>query len=399
MASGTVSHWLKGAAVALLAFPVFAADPLPPPLPADVSDVATLAVPPPPHRFIVSGFGGPAYAIYDGDTGKLEGSISTGYIPNLTIAPDNSKFYVSETYWTKGTRGDRQDMVTVYDAKTLNVVKEIPLPSRALVGKMQNFALNASGTRAYVYAMQPAASVVWVDLKKMAVGGSIEIPGCALVFPFGDDGFSTLCGDGSLGTVMIDAAGTAKISHSKPFFDANKDPIYEGSLVDAAAGKAVFVSYTGLVYTAKLGPEPAIEKPWSIQAAAGLPVAGTGVTELAWRPGGRQLAAYHRASGKLFVLMHMGNYWTQKQGGTELWALDTKTHSLVSRFPLWPVPTSGLGNDRVPWYANMGVSQDDKPVVFLLNGEGNDVVLDAATGEVIRKIESAGGGSVVVPGL
>ena len=120
--------------------------------------------------------------------------------------------------------------------------------------------------------------------------------------------------------------------------------------------------------------------------------------ELAWRPGGWQQAAYHKASGKLFVLMHVGNYWTHKWGGTEVWVLDTNTHKLVSRFPLQPVVSSGLGNDRVPYYANMGVSQDAKPLLYLLSGEGNDVVMDATSGEIQRKIEFAGGEMVWVPG-
>ena len=80
--------------------------------------------------------------------------------------------------------------MSVYDAKTLNLVKEIPLPGRALVLKMQNFDISASGGRAYVYIMLPAASVIWVDLKKQVVGGTVEIPGCALVFPWGEQGFS-----------------------------------------------------------------------------------------------------------------------------------------------------------------------------------------------------------------
>jgi methylamine dehydrogenase heavy chain len=217
------------------------------------------------------------------------------------------------------------------------------------------------------------------------------------VFPWGEEGFSSLCGDGSLATVTIPASGPAKVTHTKPFFDANKDPIFEDSFVDRSTGTAIFLSYTGLVYQAKLGSDTTVDEPWSIQKAAGFPVAGTGVQELAWRPGGSQLAAYHKASGKLFVLMHPGNYWTHKQGGTEIWVLDTKTHALVSRFPLRPVPTSGLGDDAVPFYANIGVSQDPKPLLYLLNADGNDVVLDATTGEQLRKIEFAGGTSVSVP--
>jgi methylamine dehydrogenase heavy chain len=141
-----------------------------------------------------------------------------------------------------------------------------------------------------------------------------------------------------------------------------------------------------------------VNPPWSIQKAAGLAPAGTGTQELAWRPGGSQMAAYHKASGKLFVLMHPGNYWTHKHGGTEVWVLDTKTHALVSRFPLRAVPSSGLGDDAVPYYVDMGVSQDAKPLLYLLNDDGNDVVLDATSGEQLRKIEFAGGNSVSVPG-
>jgi len=368
-----------------------------PPLQPEISDVATLP-PSTPHRFFTGRFRASSFVIFDGDSGKMEGSIPSGYVANLAIAPDNSQFFVSETYWARGARGERQDLLSIYDGRSLNLVKEISLPGRALVSKMQNFDISATGSRAYVYIMLPAASVVWVDLKKQAVGGTVEIPGCALVFPWGDQGFSSLCGDGALATVSIPESGPVKVTHTRPFFDANIDPIFENSFVDRVTGKAVFLSYTGLVYQAKLGPDTVVEKPWSIQKAAGFPVAGTGVQELAWRPGGGQLAAYHKASGKLFVLMHAGNYWTHRQGGSEIWVLDTKTHSLLSRFQLQPVPTSGLADERVPFYEDIGVSQDDKPVLYLLNPDGNDVVLDAGTGEQLRKIEFAAGSTVMVPG-
>ncbi len=394
MAIKTHGHWLPAMAAALATTVGLAAD-LPPPLEPEQSDVATLS-PNPPHRFLTVGRTGSV--IFDGDSGKMEGSIPSGYGPNIAIAPDNSQFYVSETYWSHGARGTREDLLSVYDAKTLNLVKEIPLPGRALVFKTQNFDVNASGTRAYVYIMHPAASVAWVDLKKQAVGGTVEIPGCALVFPWGETGFASLCGDGSLATVIIPESGPPTVTHTKPFFDANKDPIFEESLVDRATGKALFISYTGLIYEAQLGATPIIAKPWSIQQAAGFAAAGTGVQELAWRPGGGQFAAFHKASGKLFVLMHPGNYWTHKQGGTEIWVLDTKAHGLVSRFPLRPVPTSGLGDDAVPFYADIGVSQDDKPLLYLLTSSGGDLVLDAGTGEQLRKVEFAGGNRVMVPG-
>jgi len=349
MSKRTVQNWALGVSIALLAvtaprMPAGAVDP-------EISDVATLS-PNGPHRFFTSGFKDASFNIFDADSGKMEGSIPAGYVPNLAIAPDNSQFYVSETYWHHGARGQRDDLLSIYDAKTLSLLKEIALPGRALAEKTQNMDISADGSKAYVYIMHPASSVVWVDLKKQAVGGTVEIPGCALVFPWGNSGFSSLCGDGSLATVTIPESGPAKVTHTKPFFDANKDPVYEASFVDRATGRALFLSYTGLVYPAKL-----------------------------------------------FVLMHMGNYWTHKQGGTEIWVLDTKTKKLISRFPLQPVPTSGLGNDRPPLYASMGVSQDEKPLLYLLNGEGNDVVINALTGEIIRKVEFAGGDAVTVPGF
>ena len=367
----------------------------------EVSEVLTLKLPAPPHRFITgNGFGASIFTFFDGDTGKMEGNISAGYIPNLLFAPDGNKLYVSETYWQHGTRGPRQDMVTVYDTKTLSAIKEIAIPSRALIGQVHNFGMSVSGDKAYVYAMQPASSVVWIDLKKEETGGTIDLPGCAMIYPFGNDGFASLCGDGSLASVTVSPTGQTKLSHTKPFFDANKDPIFDDSVVDPAAGKAFFISYTGLVYEANLGATPSVEKPWSLNQAAGMPAAGTGVTELTWRPGGRQFAAYHKASGRLFVIMHMGNYWTHDAGGSEIWVLDVKKHSLISRFPLWAVPTSGAASkDKPVYFRTLQVSQDDKPVIFLLNGEGNDMVMDAATGKTIRKIEAAAGGSVYVSGL
>jgi methylamine dehydrogenase heavy chain len=367
---------------------------------AEQSDVATLK-PNGPHRFFTMGFRERSFGIFDADTGKMEGSIPAGYTPNLAIAPDNSQFLVAETYWAHGSRGKREDLVSIWDARTLKLLKEITLPGRALVsGKIQDFQLNSDGSKAYVYNMRPASSVVWLDLKKQAVGGNIELPGCALIFPWGAAGFASLCGDGSLALVNLGSSGAPEITHTKPFFDADNDPIFDNSFSDRGSGKALFLSYSGLVYQAKLGPDTTIDKPWSIQQAAGFAKAGTGVQELAWRPGGDQPAALHKASGRLFVLMHMGTYWTHKQGGTEVWVLDTNTKTLLKRIPLQPIPTSGLGDDRPPYYATIGVSQDsEKPLIYLISDDGGgDVVMDAGSGEILRKVEFAGGESVMVTG-
>ena len=104
----------------------------PPPLKAEVSDVATLAANV-PHRFISVGYGGSA-VIYDGDTGKIEGEVPASHGSNVAWSPDGSHVYVTETMWAHGNRGARIDLFSVYDTKTLTLQKEIELPGRALVG-------------------------------------------------------------------------------------------------------------------------------------------------------------------------------------------------------------------------------------------------------------------------
>jgi hypothetical protein len=83
-----------------------------------------------------------------------------------------------------------------------------------------------------------------------------------------------------------------------------------------------------------------------------------------------------------------------------VWVLDTNTRKLLKRIPLQPIATSGLANDRPPLYATIGVSQDaEKPLIYLLSDEGGgDVVMDAGTGAILRKVEFAGGDSVLVTG-
>jgi methylamine dehydrogenase heavy chain len=341
-----------------------------------------------PHRFFTIGYRGSA-VIFDGDSGKLEGQVPLGQESTLALSADNSRIYVGETMWAHGNRGTRIDLLSIYDGKTLNLLKEIELPGRALVNmKFNDFSLSASGKRAYVYNMHPASSVVWVDLVKEAVGGSVEVPGCALVFAWGEDGVSSLCGDGSLATVSLPVGGLPKVSHTKPFFDAVNDPIFDNSVFDNATGRAVFLSYTGLIYAAKLGAEPVIEQPWSITEAAGQKAAGTGVDELAWRPGGRQPIAWHKQSDRIFVLMHPGSYWSHNDAATEVWVLNLKTHALLARYAVQVKP-AGVVRSIV-------VSQKAKPQLYLLNPDGGDTVVDADTGEVLRKIDFADGEAAVV---
>ncbi|WP_197277204.1 amine dehydrogenase large subunit [Sphingomonas profundi] len=353
------------------------AKPPPPLLESETSDIATLP-PATPHRVFLATRGG-GITIINGDTAKIEGTVNSTGAAGFAVAPDNGTFYVSETIWTKQNRGIRQDMVSVYDGTTLLLKTEIKLPGRLIAsGRIPFFSLNASGTRGFVYNMEPAASAIVVDLLAGKVISTVETPGCGLVYPFRDEGFASLCADGSLASVRLDAKGRGTITHSPVFFDAEKDPVFEESIVDRAAGKALFITYTGMVYPATLGATSTIGQGWSLQRAAGLAAATTAPQQKTWRPGGRRPFAWHPASGRLFVLMHEGNHWTQKASGTEVWVIDAATQALVTRYEL---PTAGY---------TIAVSQDADPQLYVASEDGWFWRLDPQTGKVQKALDDLG---------
>src|ERR1700686_5882722 len=108
-------------------------------LPSDTErgpHVATLAVPASKHWVWVNDFvfphmaDGMAYLI-DGDSGRYLGTLSTGYsFSHLLLSRDSKLIYSPETYFSRGTRGTRTDVVTLYDAGTLKAAGEIAIPPK-----------------------------------------------------------------------------------------------------------------------------------------------------------------------------------------------------------------------------------------------------------------------------
>ncbi|WP_156254889.1 amine dehydrogenase large subunit [Sandarakinorhabdus oryzae] len=323
--------------------------------------------------------------IWNGDTGKMVGLVATGRWSDIALDPKRRAIYVSETIWTKVNRGTRQDMLTVYDPKTMALVTEIPLPGRLIIGTMKNnFVLSDDGKQAFIYNFSPASSVNVVDLEKRKVAQVVELPGCASLVPVTGVGFSALCSDGTLATVTV-GPKTSTVSHSQPFFKAAEDGVFDCFVYDRTKGEIVTVTYTGLVRTVKLGASPTIGDAWSIQAAAGVRPGDTRPLDINWFPGGRQAMALHRATGKLFVLMHRGEYWTQKDDGEEVWVVDMASRKVVKRVPL-----------KKP-IGNIEVTQDAKPLLFLSGDNGLVQVMDLATYEIKHDIERGGGGMIVTP--
>ena len=354
-----------------------AADPL---QPDPELEAVTLPAPKPSWVFVERGFTVPGNTIYDTDTGKMLGQVETSHLSDLSLDPAGKVYYVAESIWSKGSRGTRQDMITVYDAATLKLKSEITMPGRILIGgRKYNFVIGDAGKTAYVYNLDPASSVNVIDLAKGKFVKKIELPGCASLIPVDGVGFSALCSDGSLATVKT-AGAKPEIVRSAPFFSATNDPIFDNFGYNSVKKEAVFLTYTGQVYTAKLGATPTISEPFSIQAAAGVSPADTKPLDVHWYPGARQGIAVHFETGLAYVLMHTGEYWTHKEPGTEIWILDVAAKKVTKRIPL-EEPA-----------ATIAVTQEAAPKLVLGIENGTLLILDAKTGEEKFKLEKSAGG-------
>src|SRR5260370_3017312 len=178
-------------------------------LPSDTEGgprVATLAVPASKHWVWVNDFvfphmaDGMAYLI-DGDSGRYLGTLSTGYsFAHVLLSRDSKLIYSPETYFSRGTRGTRTDVVTLYDAGTLKVAGEIAIPPKrsSNLPMMANAVFTDDDRFRLIYNFNPAQSVTVVDTKLRKFVRAIETPGCALVYPTGPPSFFSVCADASL---------------------------------------------------------------------------------------------------------------------------------------------------------------------------------------------------------
>jgi methylamine dehydrogenase heavy chain len=362
--------------------PAPAVTPVPPPLPAERLTVT--AMPPDnPHRIYVldEAFVNEIDArvdLFDGDTYVRLGQIDAGFNPGFNFSPDGKTTVVSTTYFSRGSRGTRTDVVEFTDNSTLKPTHEIVLPpKRAMTMPTYfNVAYSADGHFVYVSYITPAASFGVLDPAKNTVLDEIDTAGCVLVIPSGLNRVSSICESGSLLTVTLDAQGhEASRAFSDAFFDPDKDPIFAQG-VPMTNGYA-FLSFLGQVYEVDFsGAQPAIRKPWSLVGAA---------EKGRWRPGGQQIGALQRHLGRLYVSMHQGGEGTHKDGGSEIWVFDMTTHRRVARWPLAPQKIAPL--------LAIQVSQDDSPLLFgatdhlfSATGYSDLAVFDALTGQ-LRHVE------------
>jgi methylamine dehydrogenase heavy chain len=312
--------------------------------------------------------------LLDGDSGSMLGMLSTGFGFGGVVRPKNTPvIYSPEIYFSRGTRGIRTDVVTIYDGRTLAPIAEIEIPPKRVsaIPMLASARLSDDERFLWIYNFTPSQSVTVVDTTARKSVGEIETAGCALIYPTGPRGFFSLCSDASLLQVQTDDGGQAvSKARSKPLFNASEDPVTEKAVRDGSTW--LFTTFSGAVVPIDgSGKLPQARPTWSLLDDA--------ARKESWRPGGMQHLALHEPTRRLYSLMHVGGADTHKDPGTEIWVYDVPKRKRIQRIVLKDVATS------------IAVTQDDKPLLFTtFAGAPKVMVYDANSGEHRRTIEEVG---------
>lgn len=317
--------------------------------------------------------------IFDGANGKFLGMIPTSFNGHMQVSHDGKKIYTMTTYHERVTRGKRTDTVEVWDALGLTFEKEIILPNNRIQGLNYRgmFRQSADGKLIILQNATPATSVAIVDLEKGEhVAELTNTAGCWSVNPLPnrDRSFTTICGDGTLLTIDLDANGQIASQHrSENFFSVKEDPIF---ITPGFVGNtAYFVSFYGTLYSADFTDEKVKFAPtWSLlndeDRAQG------------WTPGGYNLIATHEKSNRLYVQMHPdGMEGTHKNPAAEIWVFDLASKKRIARVP---------GMDVL----SLSVDQAGNRLLGIDGGNVHIFDISEAAPKHIRTIENAGDAAI-----
>ncbi|MEM7466851.1 MAG: amine dehydrogenase large subunit [Pseudomonadota bacterium] len=328
----------------------------------------TLPKEPSPHWMWVSDLNffsmeaGKAY-LMDGDSGQMMGMLSTGYFfASAVHSSDHSVIYSPETYLSRGTRGERTDVIAVYDPQTLAVTDEISIPAKRFSGVpvVGHTALSADDQFLATFNFTPAQSVSIIDAKAKKFLAEVETPGCAQVFQAGNRAFNMICGDGSMLTLKLSDSGEVETVRSEKFFDPRADMLDDK--MDQIGDSWVFFAKSGTVHQVDMSNgEPKFLPTWSLFSPE--QIADN------WRLGGYQYATIHDATETLFVLVHRGDEFSHKAPGVDVWVYDMKQQKRRGMISLSHPATA------------IRVTQDDAPLLFTVDAEHSGaVVYDAMSG-------------------
>lgn len=312
---------------------------------------------------------GRAYLL-DADSGRMLGMVSGGYVQGpVLLHPDAKGFSQVSTYYSRGTRGERTDVVTEYLIQDLKPGRETVIPPKTIkvAPLFAAAALTDDGRFLLASNFTPAQSISVIDRTTGKVVGEFATPGCGLIYPMGAHQFMAHCSDGSLELETLDDTG--RLSRGKPSapLASVNDPLIEKP-VRIAQDKWLFISFKGEVKVISApGGVPQVAASWKLGGEDG------------WRTGGLAPFVYHRASGLLYVLMHKGGDGSHKDPGTQVWVYDVAKGERKQVIDLARPATT------------IAISPDGSPQLYaVMFGVDGVTVYEAASGKEQRQIADLG---------
>jgi len=309
----------------------------------------------------------------EGTPAQYKGMVNSGFIGQFAVSAKRRELYVAETFYSRGQRGERTDVLTIYDQATLAPAAEVILPGAKRSSTMperQALQLIDDDRLALVFNLTPATSVTVVDLEKRQVLSEVPTPGCSLIYPTGKRGFSSLCGDGAMLSLQLKADGSRdKEKRLDPIWDIDADPLFEKPAIHS--GMAWFPTFQGQLLPVDLRGDFAVPgKAWSLVSDADR-AAG-------WRPGGWQFLDVD-GKGRLYMLFHPeGRNGSHKDPGTEIWVYDLGKQTRERRITLHTPSVSLM------------LTRDEAPLIVTTTAEMTLDVYDAGSGRYLRTISDFG---------
>lgn len=269
--------------------------------------------------------------VFDVKTGKFLGMVPTSFNGHAKVDVKRKKIYVMTTYYDRVTRGNRSDVVEIWDADSLSFEKEIKIPpKRAQALNYKNIIQQTTdGKFLLIQNATPAMSVSVVNLDRgLFVNEITATAGCWSVNNIANkpNGFFSICGDGSILVIELDKDGNISNQiRSNAMFNPDVDPIF---IVNSPFNnKYYFVSFNGNIYSAEIKENDiVIDSKWSFLDEKGI--------KENWKPGGYNLFDIDNSTGLLYVLMHSNaKEGSHKFPSEEIWVIDLNKKVVVSKIP------------------------------------------------------------------
>jgi methylamine dehydrogenase heavy chain len=145
--------------------------------------------------------------IFDGKSGEMLGLMShQWYTPAAVTLPEREETYYIESFYSRGVRGKREDVLTVVDMKDLSPKAEIDIPDKAAaLWFRHHIGLLGDKRHLLIFNMTPAQSLSVVDVVDREFDGEISTPGCAIIMPTGQRALM-ISGDGALRYILMRTA-------------------------------------------------------------------------------------------------------------------------------------------------------------------------------------------------